>query len=334
MKKSDFPIDQTKTYIIAEAEINHNGKLQTALQMISTAKEIGADAIKFQYIIAEEICSKDSAYYDLFKKAELSHRECKTVMQYAEEKNIDCFFTSPSNNTLLKVIDLKPKFIKIGSTNISNIPLLKNTAKTGIPVILSTGMATLGEIETGLELLTNIPVCLLHCAVRYPAEPSSLNLRAIATMKTVFPMNLIGYSDHSEGEQAAVAAITLGAKVIEKHFTLDKTDNGPDHHFSADPTEFKNMVHSIRTTEIMLGDGIKKPSELEIPNIVNARRYIVALKNIPAGDRITKSHIDCRRVKYVEGDIGSASFDLMVGWKSPKNYKTGETLNWNHIKNN
>ncbi|MBW1941342.1 MAG: N-acetylneuraminate synthase family protein [Deltaproteobacteria bacterium] len=330
--KNDFPLKQEQTFIVAEAEINHNGNLNTAQKMVDAAKEAGADAIKFQYILADEIVEKGSPFHDLFKKVEFSFDEYKTLINYTRERNVECFFTVPSKNTLPHVLKLEPRFLKIGSTNITNLPLLKAVGKAQIPVILSTGMATLGEIEQGLQVLGDVPVCLLHCTVRYPAEMKELNLRAIDTMKRAFPDNLVGYSDHTVGETASVMAVTLGAKMIEKHFTLDCSQDGPDHAFSTDPSAFSKLIKAIRDVESALGDGIKRPAELEMPSISNVRRYLVAVKDIRKGEEITGSNVDCRRVSDPGGAIGAHLFDLLNGWESPRGYRAGEILFWDDFK--
>lgn len=333
MKESIFPIDLSKCYIIAEAEINHNGCFKTALKMIDTAKAVGADAVKFQYIVAEDIAAKGSAYYDLFKKVEFSDTQYGELIDYSNQKGIDCFLTSPSINTLNKLSSLKPKFIKIGSTNITNIPLLEALGQLGIPVILSTGLATIGEIEMALEAIGSIPTCLLHCTVQYPAKMEDLNLRAIETMQSVFPNHVIGYSDHSEGEYASVVAVALGAKVIEKHFTLDRSQDGPDHAFSTDPDGFRQLVIAIRDVESSLGTGSKEPSKSETPMLQNARRYLVARVPIKKGEALSAKNIACRRAQYIPGVIEPFFLKRLNGWRAPKDYRAWEELNWEDFKN-
>ena len=327
-----FPIDLSKCFIVAEAEINHNGCFKTALEMIDTAKEVGADAVKFQYIVADEIATKDSPYYDIFKKVEFSEAQYHELIDYGKQKGIECFLTAPSLTTLYKLSDFKPKFIKIGSTNITNIPLLEAVGQIGIPVILSTGLAKISEIEIALEAMRSVPTCLLHCTVQYPAKMSDLNLRAIETMRSLFPNNIIGYSDHSEGEYASIVAITLGAKVIEKHFTLDRSQKGPDHAFSTDPEGFKQLILAIRNVEACLGDGIKRPSKTEMSMLKNARRYLVASNHIKKGEIFSMKNLDCRRVQYASGVIEPCFLKLLNGWKAPKDYKAGSQLNWNDFK--
>jgi len=327
-----FPIDLSKCFIVAEAEINHNGCFKTALEMIDTAKNIGADAVKFQYIVADEIATKDSEFYEIFKKVEFSDTQYRELIDYGKDNGIECFLTAPSLKTVYNLANWKPKFIKIGSTNITNIPLLEAVGQIGIPVILSTGLANIGEIEMALEAIGSVPTCLLHCTVQYPAKMSDLNLRAIETMRSVFPSNVIGYSDHSEGEYASLVAVVLGAKVIEKHFTLDRLQNGPDRAFSTDPEGFKQLVLTIRNVESCLGDGIKRLSKIEIPMLKNARRYLVAINHIKKGEAFSMKNLVCRRVKYTSGVIEPSFFKLLSGWKAPKDYKIGNALNWNDFK--
>jgi len=332
MSKEDFPINSDTTYIIAEGEINHNGSVETALDMVSAAKDAGADAIKFQYIVADEIAAKSTSFHELFSKVELSFEEFFVIKDKASALGLDFFITAPSLGTLPQVNQLEPCFIKIGSTNITNIPLLEGIAALGRPVILSTGASRLGEIENALIALTGVSVALLHCTVNYPANPEDLNLRAISTMRSAFPGRVIGYSDHSLGSTAAVAATVLGARIIEKHFTLDKSMNGPDHSFSSDPMEFAQLVAAVRTCEKSLGTGIKEPSasEANVPKV--ARRFVVAARNILTGIPITASDLNYRRVDYVPGLVRVEECGVITGMSAPKDYAVGEALNWVHFK--
>jgi len=329
----DFPLKNDKTFIVAEAEINHNGDLATALKMLETAGKIGADAVKFQYIIADEIASPDSDYYDLFKKVELTHDECLEIMANARERNIECFFTAPSIMTLQRIVELNPPYIKIGSSNITNLSLLDAVNQAGIPVILSTGTATIGEIETALNRLPDLPVSLLHCTVQYPVkDPGELNLNAISTLQSVFPSHCIGYSDHTTGPLASAVAVVNGAKIIEKHFTLDRTQEGPDHAFSTDVEGFRQLIEAIRYTEMALGDGVKRPSASETSIVKNVRRYIVATKDINIGDTISSSNVSARRIAYFEGAVGAEFIDIVTGWETPCSFEKGTPLNWTALK--
>jgi N,N'-diacetyllegionaminate synthase len=329
-----FPLRKNKTYIVAEAEINHNGNLETALEMINSASQIGADAIKFQYIIADEIATPGSKYHVLFKKVELTHSEYQEIMAYANSRDIDCFFTVPSLNALQHVTDLNPPYIKIGSSNINNIMLLDEVSKCGIPVILSTGMATIGEIETALNHLTDQPVALLHCTVQYPVtDCSELNLKAISTLNHIFPHCCIGYSDHTIGSLASSIAVVQGAKIVEKHFTLDCKQEGPDHEFSTDIGGFKNLIESIKYVESALGDGVKRPSPSELKIIKQVRRYLIAAKNIDRNEIIRNSSIAASRIEYFDEAVGAEFADMLIGWRSKYQFKKGDPLDWTLLKN-
>lgn len=321
-------------YIIAEAEINHNGHLQSALKMVEQAKKCGADAIKFQYIVAEEIATQDSPYFEIFKKVELDHKELHEIVNFSKTIGIECFFTVPSIGTLDKVLDLEPQIIKVGSTNLTNTPLLEEIGKTGLPVILSTGLGTIGEIETAIKFL-NAPsknIAILHCTVSYPAPLESCNLKTISTLKAVFPNNVIGFSDHTEGEWAAIASVGLGARIFEKHFTLDRLQEGPDHGFSEDPEGLSKYVKAIHDIEKALGDGIKKPSDLEIPMIGSARRYLVSAKNIKKGSIFRETDFSYRRVSPTVTGIEPSMSKFLVGWQAPKSYGFGDPISWNDFK--
>jgi len=321
-------------YIIAEAEINHNGKLEIALDMVRVAKNVGADAIKFQYIVADNIVEPVSPYYDLFKRVELDYIEFQTIFECAVEIGIDCFLTVPDIESLRPVLELSPPYLKIGSSNLTNVPLLEEVGKAGLPVILSTGLGTLGEVETAVEALNlrDEALTLLHCTVQYPAPLKSLNLRAIATMLSVFPQFSIGFSDHSEGELAGIAAFVLGANVFEKHFTLDRSQEGPDHGFSTDPDGFDKYVKAIRQTEMALGDGIKRPDDEEVQIINRVRRFIVAARKISRGKIFEKEDLSCLRIDSEKEGIEPRMLAKILGWNSPQDYMQGEPLIWDDFK--
>lgn len=323
-----------RTYVIAEAEINHNGKLETALEMIDVAREVGADAIKFQYVIADEIATPDSPYYPLFKKVELSFEAFQQLFAHARRQGIDCFATVPSLGTLDKVLKLDPPILKIGSTNLTNLPLLRAIGATGVPVLLSTGLGTLGEIEQALEALAATPekVGLFHCTVKYPAPLATLNLRAITTMRAAFPGYQVGFSDHSEGELAAVAAITLGASILEKHFTLDRTQEGPDHGFSTDPAQFRQLMQAVRGIEQALGDGVKRAVPEEAGAIRGARRYLVAGQAIRAGEVLSPDKLQLRRIDASKQGMEPAMLERLDGWRAPRDYQPGQALLWEDFR--
>lgn len=327
-------LDWPKTYITAEAEINHNGDLKTALAMVDAARATGADAIKFQYVVADEIATADSPYYALFKGVELSEPAFREVFARATACGIDCFITVPSIATLEPVLRLEPRMLKISSANLTNIPLLREIGRSGLPVMLSTGLGTLGEIEEALSALDARPdrVALFHCTVKYPAPVDIVNLKAIGTMRAAFPGYAIGYSDHTEGETAAIAAVALGARMIEKHFTLDRAQEGPDHSFSTDPEGFSKLVRALRDTEAALGDGVKRAAKEEAAGIRGVRRYVVAARAIRRGENFTRADLTTRRISADHAGIAPAMLEHIAGWQAPRDYAAGDPLSWSDFK--
>lgn len=326
-----------KTFIIAEAGVNHNGGMELAKELIAVAAESGADAVKFQSFNADSLVTKSApkanyqlavtdgqeSQFAMLKKLELSEENTYILSKYAQHKSI-LFLSSPfdidSLNFLITHLNLP--IIKIGSGEITNGPLLLTAAQSNKNVILSTGMATLGEIEFALNILSygynnNIgnpkshhawenlashheheklqeKVTLLHCTTEYPAPFEEINLRAISTLRRVFQLP-VGYSDHTVGIEIAIAAVALGAEVIEKHFTIDKKLPGPDHQASLDPGELVTMVKSIRNVELSIGHGKKIPSTSEFNNRLIARKSLVALREIKVGEVFTEENLGLKR---------------------------------------
>ena len=278
----------SKVFIIAEAGDNHNGDISLAYKLIDIAKEAGADAVKFQTFVTEDVISKNAqmaeyqlkntgveeSQFDMVKKLELSFEQFKELKQYCDKIGIK-FMTTAFD---LKSVDfvengLKLDVFKIPSGEITNYPYLVKIAKTGKPVLLSTGMATLDEIETTINILKSNgtkDITVLHCTTEYPAPLDSINLSAIKTMQEKFNLP-VGYSDHSKGIEVSLYAVAMGATVIEKHFTVDKNLPGPDHKASLAPEELKSLVTKVREVELIMGDGVKTPQQAEIKNISIAR---------------------------------------------------------------
>lgn len=326
-----------KCYIIAEAGVNHNGSLKLAKELIDIASEAQADAVKFQTFKADQVISKtapkaeyqitntgdNESQLEMVKKLELDRNAHYELINYCQQKNIQ-FLSTPfdidSLKLLTKTFDLP--LIKIPSGEITNAPFLLKIAQTQKPVILSTGMSTLGEIETALGVLAfgylNIQekpsisnfqsayfseegqaklqqnVTLLHCVTEYPTPFNQVNLKAMDTLKSAFNLP-VGYSDHTLGISVSIAAVARGATVIEKHFTCDRTLPGPDHQASLEPSELKQMIKSIREVELALGDGLKKPASVELKNRTIARKSLVANQNIKQGEIFTEDNLTCKR---------------------------------------
>lgn len=299
-------LQNNKTIIIAEAGVNHNGNINYAKKLIDAAFDAGADYVKFQTFKADKIVSKnakkakyqivntkdnDSFQYDMLKSLELSDKDHQELIKYCDEKKIKFLSTAFDVDGLDYLNSLGLKLFKIPSGEITNYPYLKKIASIGKPVILSTGMADIDEIRSALKILksgiiNNENIVILHCNTDYPTQMKDVNLKAMLNIQTEFNIN-IGYSDHTLGVEVPIAAVALGAVVIEKHFTLDRSMSGPDHAASLEPLELSNMVKAIRNIEIACsGSGVKTPSKSEIKNIPIARKSIHLLKKVCKGDVI------------------------------------------------
>ena len=302
-----------KVLLIAEVGVNHNGDLKTALKLIEEAKKAGADIVKFQTFISSELASSKAKLVD-YQKAnleklknqkemlfslELSDKKMKKIIERCKELNIEYLTTAFDNKSLEKISNLNLNRYKIPSGEITNLPYLRKIASFKKPIIMSTGMADLDEVSWALDKLTEAgankkEITVLHCTSEYPCPFKSVNLRAMKTISNTCGVN-IGYSDHTLGFEVAIAAVALGAKVIEKHLTLDRDMYGPDHKASIEPIDFKKMVNSIRNIEKSLGDGVKKPSEKELTIRKDIRKSILAAEDIKKGDLFTEDNLTTKR---------------------------------------
>ena len=329
-------------FIIAEAGVNHNGSIELAKKLIDAAVKAGVDAVKFQTFKTENLVSKnaakadyqkentgkaDESQFDMIKKLELDVDTHKELISYAKEKNI-MFLSTPFDLDSIELLnELGIGIFKIGSGEITNLPYLRKIGNLKKEVILSTGMSDMGEIEDALDILISAgtkkeKITILHANTMYPTPMEDVNLKAMVTIGKAFDIKF-GYSDHTLGIEIPTAAAALGACVIEKHFTLDKNMEGPDHKASLEPDELKNMVTAIRNIELALGNGIKKPSPSEIPNINIARKSIVASKNISKGETFNEENIT---VKRPGNGINPMSWDKILGSRSQKDYKEDELI--------
>lgn len=325
-------------YIIAEAGVNHNGSFELACKLVDAAKAAGADCIKFQTFKSQNLVShtaqkaeyqKDAtgegSQIDMLKKLELSYGEFLMLKDYCEKQGI-CFLSTPfdfESIEFLKSIDMP--FWKIPSGEITNYPYLVALAKTEKPIVMSTGMCELGEIEAAIHVLKDYgtkDIRLLQCNTEYPTPFEDVNLRAMHTMKEYFGIE-VGYSDHTEGIEVPIAAVALGATIIEKHFTLDRNMEGPDHKASLEPDELKVMVESIRRIEKALGNGDKTPSKSEKKNITIARKSIVAKKNIRIGEILTEENLT---VKRPGNGISPMEWNTVVGTKAVRDFQEDELI--------
>lgn len=327
------------TLIIAEAGVNHNGKLDLALKLCDAAKESGADVVKFQTWKTEKIITqtvaqaayqtentgKTESQFDMLKHLELSYDDFRTIKEHCDKIGIQFASTGDEEESLDFLISLGIPFIKIGSGEITNIPYLRVMGSKKFPIIISSGMSTLAEVDTALTELRNAgatDITLLHCTTSYPCPMTDVNLNAMLTLKDAFKIP-VGYSDHTEGIEVPIAAVAMGAKVIEKHFTLDKKMEGPDHLASTEPAEFKKMVDSIRNIEKAFGNGEKIPTkgEIDISKVVLKR--CVASKKIKAGDIFNENNLT---VKRNDKGLPAKYWDLLVGKKATKEYEIDEAV--------
>lgn len=325
-----------KVFIIAEAGVNHNGSLDLAKKLVDKALEAGVDCIKFQTFKSENLVSmsaqmaeyqkenlgKDESQYKMLKELEISFEEFKELKKYCEEKNI-MFLSTPFDLESCDFLnDLDMKIFKIPSGEITNLPYLRKINSFGKKVILSTGMANLNEIQDALNVLKDCEVSLLHCTTEYPCPYDNVNLNAIDTLRKEFKLE-VGYSDHTQGIEVPIAAVAKGATIIEKHFTLDRNMEGPDHKASLEPNELKQMVTSIRNIEKAFGNGTKEPQECEKKNIEIARKSIVAKINIKKGEIFTENNLTTKRPG---SGISPMKWDCIIGKTATKDYQEDELI--------
>lgn len=299
-----------KVLVIAEAGVNHNGSLKIAKQLVDVAKESGADIVKFQTANLKSLVSKfapmaeyqkqnigrEETQMEMLRKLLLSYDEFSELADYCRKKEIG-FLSTPFDIESIYFLNGLVELWKVPSGEVTNLPYLIKIAKTGKKVILSTGMSDIEEVNDAIEVLRKYgtkDIILLHCTTQYPAPYEEINLRAMLTLKNRFGVQ-VGYSDHTKGIEVPVAAVAMGAVVIEKHFTLDREMEGPDHKASLEPDELKQMVREIRNIEKAMGNGVKKPSASEISNLTVARKSIVASKQIKKGEIFTEDNLTTKR---------------------------------------
>lgn len=329
-----------RVFIIAEAGVNHNGDLALAEKLVDAAKTAGADAVKFQTFRADSLAIPRAALAayqaaagvresqrDMLARLELDETAHRTLISRAERAGIEFLSTpfDPESADLLARLGI-PRF-KLPSGEITNKRLLQHVARTGKPLILSTGMSTLDEVRRAVGWIRSIsqaPLTLLHCVTEYPAPPEQANLRAMDTLREVFGVS-VGYSDHTLGIEVSVAAAAHGATVIEKHLTLDATLPGPDQAASLEPKDFAEMVRVIRLVSVALGDGVKRAAPCEEKNLTAVRRSLVAARDLPAGSRLKDDDIAAKR----PGDgISPAEIDRVVGRTLTKPLRRDEPFSW------
>ena len=331
-------------FIIAEAGVNHNGSLDLALRLVDAAKASGADAVKFQTFRADLLATRSAhkapyqerttanaeSQFEMLQRLELDAAAHERLIEHCRKIGIQ-FLSSPfdaESADLLATMDVP--LYKVPSGEITNLPFLKHLARKGRPLILSTGMSTLGEVEEAVHVLQDggaSQVTLLHCVTEYPAPYAEVNLRAMLTLKAAFGLP-VGYSDHTPGIEIAIAAAALGAAVIEKHFTLDRSLPGPDHAASLEPPELQQMVAAIRHVEVALGTGIKTPAPCELLNISVARKSVVAARSLVAGHQLVNGDLD---IKRPGNGLAPKLLPSLIGRTLRAGVAKDEIISWNHL---
>lgn len=331
--------ERKKCLIIAEAGVNHNGRLDLALKLCDAVKESGADIVKFQTWVTEKLITKGvemaeyqesntgvrESQFDMLKRLELSYDDFRKIKKHCDDIGIMFASTADEPDSLDFLVELGIPFIKVGSGDIGNVSFLEYMGSKGLPVILSTGMSSLEDVNISLKALEKggaKDITVLHCTTNYPCPYNEVNLKAMLTLEKEFGYP-VGYSDHTMGTEISVAAAALGARVIEKHFTLDRNMEGPDHIASTEPDELKSMVDQIRNIERALGDGVKQAtaSEKKIKGVITKR--IVASRNIEAGEVFSDKNICVKRSG--DGELASCWHEI-IGRKASKAYEADEGI--------
>jgi N,N'-diacetyllegionaminate synthase len=326
-------------FVIAEAGVNHNGEVRLAHRLIDEAKKAGADAVKFQSFITDELITRDApkaeyqtkttgpgGQYEMLKRLELTADHQRELKAHCGEAGI-LYLCTPYDQPSVEMLDgMNVRAFKIASTDVTNTPFLRFVASKGRPVILSTGMSTLAEVEQAVAALTagglHGKSILLHCISQYPAAIEDINLRAMETLRQAFSCP-VGFSDHTKGIEAGPWAVAAGACMLEKHFTLDRHMDGPDHRASLEPDELSAYVRAVRQADAAMGDGIKRPTTGELSNKVLMQKSIVAVRAIRKGDVITADSLSCKRPAK---GLAPTEFDEVVGRKAAKTIAAGEML--------
>ena len=330
-----------KTLIIAEAGVNHNGDLGRARELVASAAAVGADLVKFQSFITGKSITRQApkaqyqngttdpseSQYEMVRKLELSRDDHDVLIAECRRHGIGFFSTAFDTESQDMLIELGLELIKVPSGELTNLPLLRHMGTFGKRVLLSTGMARIGEIEAAIDVLERAgtrrgDITILHCTTEYPAPMEDVNLRAMQTLRAAFGLD-VGYSDHTAGIEIPIAAVALGATVIEKHFTLDRSLPGPDHQASLEPREMAAMVTGIRNVERALGDGIKRPSRSEMKNIAIARKSLVASQAIRAGDRFTSVNLATKRPGT---GVSPMRWDEVIGQIARRDFAADELI--------
>ena len=330
-----FKIDSTtltekNTYVIAEGGLNHNGDINIAKKLIDSAKECGANAIKFQTYKTENFVRETNQYFDVFKNAELNFEQFKELKNYSKSIGLT-FFSTPFDIESAEFLNqLEIPCFKIASSDLTNLPLITKIAKMQKPMIISSGLSTMNEINDAVNCCLfegNNQIALLHCVANYPAQPNEVNMNVINTLKKTFGFP-IGYSDNGESSLVDIVAVSMGANIIEKHFTLDKKMSGPDHSFSIDPNGLKSLISQIHEIDQMKGDGIKIPQFSEIKNRLTIRKSITAKRDLQQGEKIQEGDIS---IKRPADGIEPKYLTMILGKTINTNIKKDSPIFWSSI---
>lgn len=325
--------DESPVFIVAEIGTNHNGRPDLAFRLIDEAARAGVDALKLQVVNPEESYVKGTPSYKIFKKIYLDFDVLKDLKKEAERKGLVFFATPGDLSSLNMLLELKVPMIKISSGCMTHLLLTKKAARTGLPIIVSTGMSYLKEIKeavSGLEKNGAREIILLHCVSLYPAAYKEINLNAIVALRSFFKYP-VGYSDHTMGNPASFTAVAMGAKVIEKHFTLDKKLKGTDHALSADPRELKELVDGIRDIEKMMGKPIKKPVTKEKLSRATSRRFLVFAKDLAKNSVLNEKDVGVKRIIRGRG-LSPEYYNSVIGKKIVEDVKKDKPIRLSLIK--
>jgi len=334
-------VAECRAYLIAEAGVNHDGSLDKALALVDAAADAGADAVKFQTFTGSSLATDKASkadyqaeatgtkgtQADMLARLELDREAHIGIMERCKERGIE-FLSSPFDLASIDLLfGLGLRVYKVPSGEITNLPYLRRIGATGARVLLSTGMADLDEVRAAIDVLVDSGIAradltVLQCTTAYPAPVAEANLRAMVTMREELGV-AVGYSDHTLGFEAAIAAVALGACVVEKHFTLDKNASGPDHRASLEPTEFAEFVRALRDVEAALGNGVKRPGPTELTNLPVVRKSIVAERAITAGERFSEANL---AVKRPAGGIDPMRWDEVLGAIAPRDFAPDEAV--------
>jgi N-acetylneuraminate synthase len=328
--------------IIAEAGVNHNGSMETAFALVDAACQAGADYVKFQTFRADRLVTRFArtadyqrrnlggadSQYEMLKKLELPDEGFRELAGYCAKKGIGFLSTPFDIESARFLAGLGMPAMKVSSGDLTNLPLLRELAGIRLPVILSTGMATLGEVEASIDVLDRHGLAveqlsILHCTTEYPAPFAEINLRVMQTFRAAFPFASIGYSDHTEGIAVSFAAAALGAEWLEKHVTLDRSMPGPDHRASIEPDELKALVRGVRQIGLAMGDGRKNPSASELNNAIAARKSIIAASPIVRGEPFSERNLTVQRPG---NGISPMLWDALMGKPAMRDYDRGELI--------